>query len=105
MLSSPRFFYYGPFVSGEAEKQLLDLSHVIARRGLREVSIFFLEMFKPLAGCAHELLIFGEPMAVMLFGREMCEQLKALLSSSERVEALIRLLEDPASHKSASISV
>ena len=72
---------------------LKQVAEVIHRRGLALPAIFFLEMYKPLIGCARELMTMVEPIALALVGQTTTSELKEVLSSSNHVELLIQMLE------------
>lgn len=75
---------------------LEDIAESLRRRGLVEPAIFVLELTKPLVGCMRELYGMSEPLQRALFGRDHdLPAMRKLLSSSERVEDLIRILEEP----------
>ena len=65
----------------------------ITRRRLVVPAIFLLEMGKPLVGCMRELCLSFEPLIRMVVGEPLLPAVKEVLSSSERVEALIQELE------------
>jgi hypothetical protein len=73
--------------------QLQELADVIGRRGFSDSAIFFLEMYKPLAGFGRECMAMAEPLGIALFGSRVLAQLREILKSQETIEQLIRLLE------------
>jgi len=73
---------------------LEDIAQSLRRRRMVEPAIFILELTKPLVGCMRELYGLSEPLQRALFGRDHdVPAIRDLLSSSERVEELIRMLE------------
>jgi hypothetical protein len=72
---------------------LQQLAQLITDRGLTAPAIFTLELLKPLTGCARELYGIGEGLLMALFGGSGSLAVRELLSSSDRVEELITILE------------
>jgi hypothetical protein len=72
---------------------LEQLAKLIYSRGLTAPAIFTLELLKPLTGCARELYGASEGLLIALFGGAGLPAVRELLSSSERVEELITILE------------
>lgn len=72
---------------------LQQLAQLIIDRGLAAPAIFTLELLKPLTGCARELYGVSEGLLIALFGGSGSPAVRELLSSSERVEELITILE------------
>jgi hypothetical protein len=66
---------------------------VVSRRQLVAPAIFLLEMGKPLVGCMRELSVACEPLLRMIVGEPLLTAFNEVLSSAERVEALILRLE------------
>lgn len=77
----------------EPIETIQQLAEAVKQRGLTAPVIFTLEMCKPLTGCLRELYGVTESIQTVLFGREFLPALRQVLSSSERVEQLILLLE------------
>jgi len=77
----------------EPIQSLEDVAQILVRRRMVAPAIFFLECFKPLTGVARELYGVTEGVQRALFGSELVPVIGKLLSSSERVEELIVLLE------------
>jgi hypothetical protein len=78
----------------EPIQSLEDVAQILIRRRMVAPAIFFLECFKPLTGVARELYGVTEGVQRALFGAELAPVIGNLLSSSERVEELIVLLEN-----------
>jgi hypothetical protein len=78
----------------EPIQSLEDVAQILVRRRMVAPAIFFLECFKPLTGVARELYGVTEGVQRALFGAELVPVIGKLLSSSERVEELIVLLEN-----------
>lgn len=74
-------------------KTLGELAAAITARGMRVPAVFMLELCKPLTGLARELYTCSESLQRVIFGRIPAPVLSDVLSSSERVEELIQLLE------------
>lgn len=72
---------------------LEQIAQVLIERRMVAPAIFMLELSKPLVGCARELYGMTEGLQRVLFGSQCVPALKDLLSSVERVEELIVLLE------------
>jgi hypothetical protein len=67
---------------------------IVCRR-LVEPAIFFLEMSKPLRGCLHQLSVsVGDRLLGMVMGEAQVANLREILESPEKIEALIRRLEE-----------
>ena len=77
----------------EPIQSLEDIAQLLIRRRMVAPAIFFLECFKPITGIARELYGVTEGVQRALFGAELVPAIRELLSSSERVEELIVLLE------------
>jgi len=69
------------------------LAQALIERRMVVPAIFLLELSKPLVGCMRELYGMTEGLQRVLFGSEFVPAAKELLSSVERVEELIVLLE------------
>jgi hypothetical protein len=87
------FYYRHCMQTGEALETIEQLACAVRERGLTAPAIFALELSKPLVGCLRELYNISESIQLLLFGRELVPALQSVLSSSERVEELIRCLE------------
>jgi hypothetical protein len=74
-------------------RTLGELAAAIRARGMRVPAVFMLELCKPLTGVARELYACSESIQRVIFGRIPAPVLSEVLSSSERVEELIQLLE------------
>jgi hypothetical protein len=77
----------------QAVQSLEQLAQVIIERRMVTPAIFLLELSKPLIGCARELYGATEGLQRVVFGPDNFSALKELLSSVDRVEDLIVLLE------------
>lgn len=69
------------------------LAQALIDRRMVVPAIFLLELSKPLVGCMREFYGMTEGLQRVLFGSELAPATKELLSSVERVEELIVLLE------------
>jgi hypothetical protein len=85
----------------EPIQSLEDIAQILVRRRMVAPAIFFLECFKPVTGIARELYAATEGVQRALFGAELVPVLGDLLSSSERVEELIVILEKASSKASS----
>jgi len=88
------FYYRHCMKTGEALETIEQLACAVRQRGLAVPAIFALELSKPLVGCLRELYGISESLQVLLFGRELIPALQSVLSSTEKVEELIRYLEE-----------
>lgn len=77
----------------ELPETIEQLAAAVRSRSLEAPAIFLLELCKPLTGCLREIYGVSEPIEAAIFGRALLPALKKLLSSSEEVERLIKLLE------------
>jgi hypothetical protein len=80
-------------LKSEPIQTLEQLAQVLIARRIVAPAIFMLELSKPLTGCLRELYGLTDGLQRALFGSEVIPALQELLSSSERVEELIVLLE------------
>lgn len=87
------FYYRFGVIRTEPIETIEQLADVVRAKGVVAPAIFMLELFKPMTGCLRELYGVSESLQGALFGRECVPALKELLSSSEKVEAFICLLE------------
>lgn len=69
------------------------LADAVKGRGVTLPAIFLLELCKPLTGCLRELYGASEGLQELIFGKALLPVLKEVLTSSDRVEELITLLE------------
>jgi hypothetical protein len=90
---SADFYYRHSMQHGEAIETIEQLACAVRRRGLVAPAVFALELSKPLVGCLRELYGVSESIQMLLFGRALVPALQQVLSSAEKVEELIRLLE------------
>ena len=65
----------------------------IARYRLQSPAVLFLEMHRPLAGVASQLVHFASPFFAPFLGLERVEDLALLLSKGEYVDRLIDRIE------------
>lgn len=79
--------------NGTSIQTVEQIAQVLIERRLVAPAIFMLELSKPLVGCARELYGVTEGLQQALFGSQLVPALKELLSSVERIEELIVLLE------------
>lgn len=83
--------------------ELQPLVDVIARRGMVEPAIFFLEMSKPLIGCLRELYSVSEPILHTFVTSSALPALKVALQSSDDTERLIEMLEQSRMSRDSSV--
>jgi hypothetical protein len=77
----------------EPIQTLEQLAETLIERRMAAPAIFMLELCKPLVGCARELYDATESLQRVLLGQQLMPAIREVLSSSERVEELIGLLE------------
>lgn len=87
------FYYRFGVIRAEPIETIEQLANVVKAKGVVAPAIFMLELLKPMTGCFRELYGVSESLQSALFGREIVPALKELLSSSEKIEAFICLLE------------
>jgi hypothetical protein len=78
---------------GEPIQTLEQLAEALIGRRMVAPAIFTLELCKPLIGFAREFYDATEGLQRALFGDKLMPAVREVLSSSERVEELIVLLE------------
>ena len=78
---------------GEQIQTLEQLAEALVGRRMVAPAIFILELCKPLVGCAREVYDATEGLQRVLFGETLMPAVREVLSSSDRVEELIVLLE------------
>lgn len=81
-------------VESDAEKLLEKAAQTIVRRGMEVPAILFLEMHKPLANLIGHAVWVTMPVWAIFFGVATTNELGALLSDPERIERLIRRIEE-----------
>lgn len=81
-------------VESDAEKLLEKAAQTIVRRGMEVPAILFLEMHKPLANLIGHAVWVTMPVWAIFFGVVTTNELGALLSDPERIERLIRRIEE-----------
>lgn len=96
---STDFYYRLTMQHREAIETIEQLACAVRRRGLVAPAVFALELSKPLVGCLRELYGVSESIQMLLFGRELIPALQKVLSSAEKVEELIQLLEQSETSK------
>ncbi|MDZ4786230.1 MAG: hypothetical protein SGJ02_09160 [bacterium] len=69
------------------------LAEEIAKRRLSVPAIFILEMYKPLFGIFREATIISYPLLVPIVGAKLYKVSLTLLSSQDKIEELIKLIE------------
>jgi hypothetical protein len=82
--------------SGDKSALFASWAKLIHSYHLEVPVIFFLEMYKPLSGLAHQALIGASPLVKPLLGAALCEKLLLLLESRQDVEQLICAVENQA---------
>ena len=73
---------------------LEEIALAIKSRKLEAPAVFLLELCKPLITLLYTGSLVTEPILNLLAGSKRIEQLKLILNDREKVEQLIRLLEE-----------
>jgi hypothetical protein len=76
-------------------RTIQELAEAVRARRLTVPAIFILELCKPLTGCLRELYGVSLALQNLICGRELVPALQEVLESSDAVEQLITLLEQP----------
>ncbi len=83
----------------EAEEILEKASRVVVEKGLEVPVILFLEAHKPLANLIGHTFWLTLPIWAFFWGLRTVNEIAALLSSPDRIERLIRRIEDLSQEK------